>query len=235
MYTRLPTQLFDAARHPPRQLGSAGRLLLPTDNDDGNDKDSDNARPLALHSLRVNADGSWISLLAHPPGRTRQQPEGEKEGPAPTALYLYDVDRDAVVPYHNFIGEAAGAVAVTDHVWDARDPRLLACELQGLAAAAAAARGAEGNEEEGQGREVATLFVAAAAEEGKGGRQGSPLVLLDRFPLQRPLHGLVSMSVPRLYLTGVNGQLLRRTMRAFVGLNYDGLDDGECYMVTHAI
>lgn len=142
------------------------------------------------------------------------------------------MDRDAVEPYHDFIGEAAGVVAVTDHVWDAQDPRLLACEVRGLAATAA--RGAESKEEERQGREVATLFVSAAAEEEEG-RQGSPLLLLDSFPLQHPLQSLVGMSVPRLYLTGVGGQLLRRTMRAFVGLNYDGLDDGECYMVSYAI
>lgn len=225
-----PRQLFDVGRHPPRQLGSAGQLALP---------DASSSSSPALRSLRVNADGSWVSLLA---SRRRLHHRGydddvEEEGPV--GLFLYDVDRDAVVP-HEF-----GAMAVSTHVWDARDPRLLACECVQAGAGSSSSTGAlalaEGKAEGSGAREVATLFIPPSIGDDGSDMQGTGVVLLDSFPLQPPLRELVGLCVPRLYLTGGGSDdegnqeegatrvvgLLRRTMRAFVGLDYDAMDEGE--------
>lgn len=216
MYIIYTVQLFDTNRHPPRQLASSGLLTLSND--------TNTPRPLApLHSLRINADGSWASLLAphHPPHAHDEGGEGTITG-----LFLYDVDRDVVRSLPpDFFGNTT--VSVTAHAWDACDPGLLACEL----------RAREGGGE----REVVALFVAASTaveEEGtKQGKGGGPCSLLDRFPLpSSPLHALVAVSTPRLYMMAEGpgsgpGRLLRRTMRAFVGLDYEGMDDGASHCV----
>lgn len=95
---------------PLRPVGTVGRFVSST-----------TGEPLgAVRSIRCNADGTRVSLLSDKllGGMKIREPD--------TCLYVYDADKDMIVPY-DF---ASSRRYPTAHCWDTTQPQLLACETR---------------------------------------------------------------------------------------------------------
>ncbi|KAJ1446802.1 hypothetical protein M885DRAFT_591648 [Pelagophyceae sp. CCMP2097] len=131
-------KIFQVDRREPKQLGSPGKFDLWADAASAADAapafgarsaaaPAEKQAGHAIRSIRCNADGARVSILAdrvHGSAVRIREPDSR--------LYVYDSERD-VVDSHDF-GDR-GRVAVS-HFWDAREPKLLACETRAARPAA---------------------------------------------------------------------------------------------------
>lgn len=142
-------KVFQVDRREPKQLGTPGRFPLERDQshnlailpgveskdrataiDRHNEKSQSankngktSASGRAIRSIKCNADGTRVSILAdHVHGTTVRIQEPD------SCLHVYDSDRD-IVDSHDF-----GAVRryPVSHYWDPAEPKLLACETLAL-------------------------------------------------------------------------------------------------------
>jgi len=155
-----------------------------------------------ITSLRVNSDGSRISILARNTEKTSttyMMPQ--------SSIYVYDVETDTFMafdcgPRHYPVG----------HAWDSTDTRLLGCETKQMIEHKAAA----GDILQKIPRaEIITFF--ATSDKG--------VLMQDRFSLSDEMLGLLGMTVPNIFMCTQgkdkpNSVLMHaRLMRDFVGMD----------------
>ena len=206
----------------PQQRSSAGRLVLPEGEEEKEGEEE--GKCMTLTSMRLNADATRVSFIL---SSTSFLPS------IPTCLCIYDVDRDVA---HAVSCLPAAATSPTTHTWDAEDPKLLVCLCSSTSKPSKStinARNVRSRKHEGKGEEgkedrgvVVTLLVSP---------DEAQVTCLDSFPLSSPLGNLLGVQAPYFYFTSSSTSssptsstlpsslVLKRTMRDFVGLEYDSL------------
>ena len=223
-------KLMDVSRKDPKPLGSSGKFVDPLTNESIG----------AIRSIRVNADGTRLSILSDRLHGSLKIREPDSR------LYVYDSDRD-IVDHFDF--RKSGRIP-TSHFWDPSEPKLLSCETRSAIAELGSASSPTSEEKRGDGDgdgdiddknnvdrvattssnnqlpEVTTMFVTA----------DFGIKMQDVFSLEEPLETLIGLQVPRLYFvasgdsddareetkSSVNKpnsqRLMSKVMRDFVGL-----------------
>ena len=206
----------------PQQWSSAGHLILPEEEEEEKEEEEGVRKRMTLTSIHLNADATRVSFVLS---------SFPSSSPFPARLCIYDIDRDVAQAVSCLI---AAAASPTTHKWDAEDPKLLVClcatntvtppivNARYLTKKKTEAKKEEGKEGAGV---VITLLVSPDAAQ---------VTCLETSPLSPPLGGLLGVQAPHLYFISSPPYLstssssssllvLKRTMRDFVGLEYDSL------------
>jgi len=212
----------------PQQRSSAGRLVLPEGEEEKEgeeEEEEEEGKGMTLTSMRLNADATRVSFILS---------STSSFSSIPTCLCIYDVDRDVAHAVSSCL--PAAATSPTTHTWDAEDPKLLVCLCSSTSKPSKStinARNVRSRKHEGKGEEgkedrgvVVTLLVSP---------DEAQVTCLDSFPLSSPLGNLLGVQAPYFYFTSSSTSssstssslpsslVLKRTMRDFVGLEYDSL------------